>query len=162
VVKLLDFGLVKNLEQAETRDVTKQIKILGTPRYTAPERILDPADADPRSDIYALGAVGYFMLTRAPIFAGDNSLEISNQVLHAPAPRPSDAVAGLPEPLDSLIVACLEKDRAARPQNAQAVIEALDRLSTRLAWTQPDAAAWWARFRESRKSAKPDDGVVPA
>ncbi len=162
VVKLLDFGLVKNLEQADTRDVTKQIKILGTPRYMAPERILNPADADPRSDIYALGAVGYFMLTGAPIFAGDNSLEISNQVLHAPAPRPSATVAGLPEPLDSLIAACLEKDRAARPQNAQAVIEALDRLSTRLAWTQPDAAAWWARFRESRKSPKPNDGVVPA
>ena len=63
VVKLLDFGLVKNLEQAQTRDITKQIKILGTPRYMAPERIVNPADVDARSDIYALGAVGYFLLT---------------------------------------------------------------------------------------------------
>ena len=87
VVKLLDFGLVKNLERVETRDVTKQIKILGTPRYMAPERIVNPADVDARSDVYALGAVGYFLLTGKPIFEGDNNLEISNQVLHAPAPR---------------------------------------------------------------------------
>ena len=60
VVKLLDFGLVKNLERAGTRDVTKQVKILGTPRYMAPERIVNPADVDARSDVYALGAVGYF------------------------------------------------------------------------------------------------------
>ena len=80
VVKLLDFGLVKNLEHAQTRDITKQLKILGTPRYMAPERILNPADVDARSDIYAVGAVGYFLLTGKPIFEGDNSLEITNQV----------------------------------------------------------------------------------
>ena len=83
VVKLLDFGLVKNLEQAQTRDITKQLKILGTPRYMAPERILNPADVDARSDIYAVGAVGYFLLTGKPIFEGDNNLEITNQIMHA-------------------------------------------------------------------------------
>ena len=150
VVKLLDFGLVKNLERAETRDITKQLKILGTPRYMAPERLLNPADVDARSDIYALGAVGYFLLTAKPIFDGDDSLAISNQVLHSPAPRVSASGVVLPEGLDALIAACLEKDRAARPQTAQAVVEALDRLSNRLAWTQPDAAAWWASYRETR------------
>ena len=84
VVKLLDFGLVKNLETAQTRDITKQLKILGTPRYMAPERILNLADVDARSDIYALGAVGYFLVTGKQIFDGDNSLEVTNQVMHAP------------------------------------------------------------------------------
>jgi serine/threonine protein kinase len=56
VVKLLDFGLVKNLEHTQTRDVTKPLKILETPRYMARERILNPADVDARSDIYAVGA----------------------------------------------------------------------------------------------------------
>jgi serine/threonine-protein kinase len=154
VVKLLDFGLVKNLERAETRDITKQLKILGTPRYMAPERLLNPADVDARSDIYALGAVGYFLLTGKPIFDGDDSLAISNQVLHAPAPRVSaSGIVAVPEALDALIAACLEKDRARRPQTAQAFLEALDRLSTRLAWTQPDAAAWWAAYRSNRKAA---------
>ncbi len=151
VVKLLDFGLVKNLERVETRDITKQIKILGTPRYMAPERIVNPTDVDARSDIYALGAVGYYLVTGKPIFDGENNLEISNQVLHAPAPRASAAgVAGIPDGLDALFAACLEKDRARRPQNADAVIEALDRISNRLAWTQVDAAAWWASYRASR------------
>ena len=128
VVKLLDFGLVKNLERTQTRDITKQLKILGTPRYMAPERILNPADVDARSDIYALGAVAYYLLTGKPIFEGDNNLEISNQVLHAAAPRASaSGIPGIPDGLDELIAACLEKgpgtatavrrcgDRGARP-----------------------------------------------
>jgi eukaryotic-like serine/threonine-protein kinase len=147
VVKLLDFGLVKSLEHADTRDITKQLKILGTPRYMAPERLINPADVDARSDIYALGAVAYFMLTGKPIFDGDDSLAISNQVLHAPAPRVSASVPAVPQALDALVAACLEKERARRPQSAQAVVEALDRLSSRLAWTQTDAAAWWAEYR---------------
>ena len=154
VVKLLDFGLVKNLEQAQTRDITKQLKILGTPRYMAPERILNPADVDARSDIYAVGAVGYFLLTGKPIFEGDNNLEITNQIMHATAPRAAaSGVPGIPGALDALIAACLEKDRARRPQTADAVIDALDRLSSRLAWTQADADAWWSAYRESRKAA---------
>ena len=155
VVKLLDFGLVKNLERPETRDITKQLKILGTPRYMAPERLLNPADVDVRSDIYALGAVGYFLLTGKPIFEGDDSLTISNQVLHVVAPRVSVSNAAVPQALDALIAACLEKDRAHRPQTAQAVVEALDRLYNRMMWTQSDAAAWWARYRETRRTTSP-------
>ena len=85
----------------------------------APERLLNPADVDARSDIYALGAVGYFLLTAKPIFDGDDSLAISNQVLHAPAPKVSASGIAVPEALDALITACLEKDRALRPQTAQ-------------------------------------------
>jgi serine/threonine-protein kinase len=153
VVKLLDFGLVKNLERAETRDITKQLKIVGTPRYMAPERLLNPSDVDARSDLYALGAVGYFLLTGKPIFDGEDSLQISNQVLHAPAPRVRDAGVQVPEGLDNLIAACLEKDRNRRPPSAQSVVEMLDRLASRLAWTQVDAAAWWSEYRQSRAAA---------
>ena len=60
---------------------------------------------------------------------------------------------GVPDALDALIAACLEKDRARRPQTADAVIEALDRLASRLAWTQADADAWWSAYRESGASA---------
>jgi serine/threonine protein kinase len=120
----------------------------------APERLLQPSDVDVRSDIYALGAVGYFLLTGRPIFEGNDTLAISNQVLHTPAPRVSTLVE-VPEGLDALIVACLEKDRARRPQNAQAVVDALDRLASRRAWTQSDAAAWWNDYRRraARRSA---------
>jgi len=119
----------------------------------APERLINPSDVDARSDIYALGAVAYFLLTGKPIFEGDDSLQISNQVLHATAPRVRDAGVVVPEGLDNLIAACLEKNRNQRPPSAEAVVEALDRLASRLAWTQGDAAAWWSEYRKSRRPA---------
>ena len=101
-----------------------------------------------------LGAVAYFLLTGKPIFEGDDNLDISNQVLHTLAPRASaHGAAGIPESLDALIAACLEKDRVKRPQTMDQVINALDRLSSRLAWTQVDAAAWWSAYRANRKAA---------
>jgi tRNA A-37 threonylcarbamoyl transferase component Bud32 len=147
VVKLLDFGLVKDIEGAETRDLTRQLSIVGTPMYMAPERLSRPSDVDARSDIYALGAVAYYLLIGRPLFEGDDTLAISNQVLHVPAPRVSASVP-VPEALDALVAACLEKDRARRPQSAQAVVDALDRLASRQAWTQRDAAAWWNDYRQ--------------
>lgn len=161
VVKLLDFGLVKSLEHTDTRDLTKQLKIVGTPRYMAPERLVNPSDVDARSDIYALGAVGYFLLTGKPIFDGDDSLQISNQVMHAPAPRVSDAGVPVLPGLDNLIAACLEKDRGRRPPSAEAVVDALDRLVTRQAWMQADAAAWWIEYRRTRHAgAAAERGAV--
>ena len=59
----------------------------------------------------------------------------------------------VPEALDALIAACLEKDRARRPRSAEAVVEALDRLASRLAWTQLDAADWWSQYRKRRQAA---------
>ncbi|HVJ75802.1 MAG TPA: serine/threonine-protein kinase [Casimicrobiaceae bacterium] len=153
VVKLLDFGLVKNLEREQTRDITKQIRVLGTPRYMAPERIVNPSDVDARSDIYAWGAVAYFLLTGKALFDGENDLELANEALHRVAPRVSESEPGVPEALDHLIAASLEKDRARRPQSADAIIEALDRVASRLSWTPADASAWWAAFREQRRIA---------
>jgi len=152
-VKVLDFGLVKSLEREQTRDITKQIRVLGTPRYMAPERILNPADADARSDIYAWGAVAYYLLAGKPVFDDGDDLELSNQALHRPAPRVSESEPSVPEALDALVAACLEKDRARRPQTADAVIEALDRVASRLSWTPSDASAWWAAHREQRRIA---------
>jgi serine/threonine protein kinase len=153
VVKLLDFGLVKSLEREQTRDITKQIRVLGTPRYMAPERILNPSDADARSDIYAWGAVAYFLLTGKPLFEGADDLELANQALHRPAPRVAESEPQVPDALDALVAACLEKERARRPPSADAVIEALDRVASRLSWTPSDASAWWATFREQRRIA---------
>ncbi len=151
VVKLLDFGLVKSLAGPETRDLTRQLKVLGTPRYMAPERITNPADADVRSDLYAVGALGFLLLTGRHAFEADNDLDISNQVLHAPAPRASaHAVIGVPPELDDLIDACLAKDRAHRPQTAEIMIEVLTRLAARHPWLPHDARLWWQGYRTAR------------
>jgi serine/threonine-protein kinase len=145
VVKLLDFGLAKIGERVETRDITKQIKILGTPRYMAPERIVNPTDATPAPTS-----------TRSARSARHRQADLrreqpGDQQPGAARAAPRASAAGVAAPDGStLFAACLEKDRARRPQNADAVIEALDRISNRLAWTQVDAAAWWASYRASR------------
>jgi serine/threonine-protein kinase len=161
-VKLLDFGLVKDVLRDETRDVTKQIRILGTPRFMSPERILNPSDVDARADVYAMGAVGFYLLTGHHAFEGEDSQDIANQVLHAPAPRVSASVPSVPEALDALVAACLEKDRGKRPASAEAVIEALDRLSTRLSWTQRDAEAWWIAYRKAGSGEGEAEGAQAA
>jgi serine/threonine-protein kinase len=148
VVKVLDFGLVKNIQRPETRDITKQVRILGTPVYMAPERIRNPGDVDARADLYAVGAVGFFMLTGRRVFEGESDLEVTNQILHVPAPRPSERTdSPVPDVLDALIARCLEKDRAARPQNAEELIEALDALAAVQPWTQREATLWWRDYR---------------
>lgn len=153
VVKLLDFGLVKMLDSPQTRDLTKQLRILGTPRYMAPERIVNPADVDARSDLYAVGAIGYLLLTGKPVFEGANDLEISNQVMHAPPPRPSArGIQPLPAELDELVVRCLAKERASRPASARVMIEALEALAARLPWHRREATAWWHAYRSAQAS----------
>jgi serine/threonine-protein kinase len=158
-VKLLDFGLVKDIESEQTRDVTKQLRVLGTPRYMSPERIRDPSDVDARADLYALGAVGYYLLTGRHAFDSEDSTDIGQQVLHMPAPRVRESMPAVPDALDALIAACLEKDRVRRPASAQAFIDALDRIASPLAWTQRDATAWWEDY-EVRRKAK--EGATPA
>ncbi len=161
-IKLLDFGLVKDIENEQTRDVTKQMRILGTPRYMSPERIRNPADVDARSDLYALGAVGYFLLTGRHLFDSDDSADVGQQVLHAPAPRVCASAPAVPEALDALIAACLEKEPARRPPSAQAFVEALDRIAGPLAWTQRDATAWWEDYEARRKAAAATPPATPA
>ena len=64
VVKVVDFGLVKDVHSNDdTRDITQFARLLGTPVYMSPERLRDPAFADPLIDVYGLGAVAYFLLT---------------------------------------------------------------------------------------------------
>lgn len=71
VVKLLDFGLVKNLDAAEATALTHANSIAGTPLYISPEAITDAGRVDHRADLYALGAVAYFLLTGSPPFPGN-------------------------------------------------------------------------------------------
>jgi tRNA A-37 threonylcarbamoyl transferase component Bud32 len=141
VAKVLDFGLVKDLE-ADT-GLSRDGSLLGTPLYLAPEAIRSPA-ADARADIYSVGAVAYFLLTGRNVFEGATVIEICSQHLHqAPVPPSERLGRGLPERLEAWVLACLEKDPARRPRSA---VAAADRLAQSGAgeWTLDDARAWWA------------------
>lgn len=151
VVKVLDFGLVKDTRTEPTRDLTRALKVLGTPAYMAPERIEHPDGADFRSDLYALGAVGSFLLRGKPPFEGENDLALAYQVVHAP---PAAFDASVPPALAGLIASCLAKDPAQRPQTAEDVIDELDRALGETPWLHHEARAWWdAGHRSSGEPA---------
>lgn len=128
-VKVLDFGLVKSLGSAVDPMMSHEDAIKGTPLYMAPEAVLDPRSLDARADLYAVGAVAYFMLTGRPPFEGSNVVEICSQHLHVVPEPVSRRVDGVPPTLDALILSCLAKKPSDRPASAAAVLAALDRVS---------------------------------
>ena len=131
VVKILDFGMVKRMDSAHSRNLTRGLRILGTPLYMAPERLQNPADVDGRADIYAVGAVAYFMLSGKKLFESADDLGLSTKILNDVPPRVSQVAAQpIPVELDLLIQSCLEKKREDRPQRAADLLEALDSLAS--------------------------------
>ncbi|MEP7325201.1 MAG: serine/threonine-protein kinase [Gemmatimonadota bacterium] len=125
-----DFGVAKAVSAAGSETLTTVGVSLGTPTYMAPEQAVGEADIDNRVDIYALGAVGYELLTGAPPFERANAQAmLSAHVLEKPVDvelkRP-----GIPPGLSTLIMRCLEKDREARWKNAEEMLPLLEALAT--------------------------------
>jgi serine/threonine-protein kinase len=145
VLKVVDFGLVKSLGAADDAPfATKESAITGTPLYLAPEAINDPRSVDARADLYALGAVGYFLLSGKQVFEGKTVLEVcSKHLLETPLP-PSRRVSQpiLPE-LEALILSCLAKSPEDRPASAAAFRAALLRCAEQAPFDAALAARWW-------------------
>jgi len=157
--KVLDFGLVKDVKRdpgAPNRtDVTA---LIGTPAYLSPEAIHSPEHVDARSDLYALGAVGYFLLCGQPVFEGNNLVALCVSHLHDQPAAPSlRAQSELPRELEALILQCLEKQPTKRPQSARELRRRLQacQLPT---WTEEEAEACWVEEHErySRVQANAD------
>jgi serine/threonine protein kinase len=150
VAKVVDFGLVKELDTAGGTDTSSLDSnvLVGTPLYLSPEAITAPDSVDARSDLYALGAVGYFLLTGEPLFHGRTIMELCAHHLHT-APTPPSVRLGhaIDERLESALMACLSKNPADRPSSAQSLHEALARSRAASAWSVEDARRWWAGYR---------------
>ena len=140
-VKILDFGLVKQLSGKHSRDLTRGLRILGTPLYMAPERLRNPADVDARADIYSVGAMAYLMVSGRKPFEADNDLSLTSAILNDAAPALDEAA---PSELRQLTMRCLAKRREDRPQTIAELVEAFEALALEHRWTQRDAEAWWA------------------
>jgi serine/threonine-protein kinase len=149
IAKVLDFGLVKVVEGNEDANVTRDGVVTGTPQYLAPEALTDPDNIDGRSDLYALGAVGYFLLTGEQVFTG-NIVEICGHHLHTDPIPPSERLGReVPFELEALLMECLAKNPDDRPQSAG---EIRTRLAASLEvprWRQADAEAWWQEHGET-------------
>ncbi|MET0594363.1 MAG: serine/threonine-protein kinase [Polyangiaceae bacterium] len=151
VVKVVDFGLVKNLD-AEQTDValTNTNALTGTPLYLAPESITRPDQIDARIDVYALGAVGYFLITGTPPFTGHNVVEIAGHHLHTDPQLPSHRLGrAVPPKLDALLLQCLAKDPEGRPKDAHALITALLDCELESPWSGSAARTWWSDWHKA-------------
>jgi serine/threonine-protein kinase len=154
VTKVLDFGLVKNLGQIDDLEKTNTLSIKGTPHYLSPEAIQEPQGIDARTDLYALGAVGYYLLAGRHVFEGKTIMEICLHHMHTkPVPLAEVGANDVPPELQALILACLEKEQANRPRSGQELADALDRLDV-ARWTRADAEAWWDVFGPEIERAK--------
>lgn len=150
VTKVLDFGLVKELKGIGDASLTQADTVTGTPLYLAPESISAPGSVDGRSDIYALGAVGYYLLTGQHVFSGASTVEICSHHLHSKPESPSKRSDNpIPAKLEKLVLACLEKDPADRPQDADAFVEKLIECEGYGDWTQKNARSWWQKHSQA-------------
>jgi tRNA A-37 threonylcarbamoyl transferase component Bud32 len=157
VVKVLDFGLVKALE--DERGSASAMS--GTPLYMSPEAIQTPDLVDARSDLYAVGAVGFFLLTGETAFRAQTLSELCEQHVAAIPDSPSQRLGRPVSPeLEHAILACLEKNRSKRPQTARDLAAMLDRVPSR--WTLDDAEAWWRRYERERHRGRTPPGAGAA
>ena len=161
VAKVVDFGLVKSYASEDTSlTMSTPGVVTGTPLYLSPEALTAPDAGDPRSDLYALGAVGYFLVTGRPLFDGRTVAEIIGHHLHTEPEPPSRRLGrDLPRDIEQVILQCLRKAPAERPADARALRERL-RRSAVPPWTMEQAVEWWTRFRASTPSS--DIGPAPA
>ncbi len=146
VAKIFDFGLVRETGSDAQASVTGTNVIMGTPLFLSPEALQSPESVDARSDLYALGGVAYYLMAGRHVFEGRSAVEICGHHLHtAPAPPSEKRGAPLPAELEALVMSCLEKDAARRPQSARSLLERLDAMAEALVWTEDQAREWWAK-----------------
>jgi hypothetical protein len=135
-VKVLDFGLAKALDSADKANVTSPHALLGTPLYLAPEAVNQPEAVDARADVYAVGAVAYFMLTGTPVFTGTTIMEICMKHT-TEAPQPPSVRSGRPisPDLEALLLRCLAKTPTERPTGAADLLRELECCNVEGTWT---------------------------
>jgi serine/threonine-protein kinase len=143
-VKVLDFGLVKHVGEVSSQLTVDGVPS-GTPAFMAPEMALDHRSVDGRADLYGVGCLAYWLLTGSLVFEGENAMSILLQHAKDRPRRPSERTElAVPANVEALVMWCLEKDPAARPQSARQLSQALVECSRDLPpWTEDRVLRWW-------------------
>jgi serine/threonine-protein kinase len=161
--KVLDFGIVRAVrDPADTSPVhTRGNAVRGTPAFIAPEQVMG-TDVDGRADIYATGCVAYWLLTGQLVFTAATPLALLLHHAQTP-PTPPSARTDRPIPaaLDDLVLSCLAKDPAKRPQSARELSRRLAEVDGANAWTQERAQEWWAAHQPAMPRGSTADGEKP-
>ena len=125
----------------------------GTPQYIAPETLAYPEEVDSRIDLYALGAVGYYLVTGRPVFQAKSLAELLGAHINSEPARPSSVCDNEIAPaLEELILRCLEKRPEDRPQTGEEIFVQLDAIQDAGTWGPEQSRAWWKRHGGSEEA----------
>lgn len=156
-LKVLDFGLVEEIEA----NPQQGSELIGTPRFLAPELITGASAPTAQSDLYALGAVAYFVLTGSHVFRGGSLVETCSQhVLAQPDPLSSRLGAPVPPDLEALVLRLLSKAPSERPADAAELRDSLLACRDAGGWRREDAEGWWAQHGEALRRRKADSSAL--
>ncbi len=143
-VKVLDFGLVREFRSGTTAQTPSPSTIEGTPSFIPPEAIHNRSPIDPRSDLYSVGALGYYLVSGQPVFEAENAAELYEKHLNEiPAPPGRRTSNSISRELEDLLLACLAKNPADRPDSAETLRSRLAALETPERWDSARGTAWW-------------------
>lgn len=143
-VKVVDFGLVKALRDSDQTQLTQDGTTTGTPAYMAPEVAMGTADVDERADLYAVGCVGYWLLTGHNVFEGKTAMAVAlDHVQTKPIPPSERVETPIPRRLEAAILACLAKKPEDRPQSALELKALLAGALDGDDWNGHSAESWW-------------------
>jgi hypothetical protein len=148
-VKLLDFGLVKELTMAPGDPLlSREGSVRGTPQFMAPEQATG-TKLDHRCDLYAIGGVAYFLLTGRPPFDGETSLGVMIAHVRDPLVPPSRYRPDTPADLEAVVLKCMAKNRDHRYADATELRRALTSCESASEWNADRAAEWWRGIEPS-------------
>jgi serine/threonine protein kinase len=144
-IKVLDFGLVTfSYPGGPSPLMTGDRLTTGTPAYMAPEVILGGAEIDNRADVYSLGCVAYWLLTGHLVFEAETTMKmLMHHVQTPPVPPSQRTELPVPRELDEIVMACLAKDPADRPQRADELWKMTMSCKSCEKWDQDSARGWW-------------------
>jgi serine/threonine-protein kinase len=157
VTKLLDFGLVKEVALGPLGPSAPG-EVMGSPLFMAPEQAMASGALDHRADLYALGAVAYFLLTGRPPFEGESVLGVLVAQARDPVVPPSRHLPDVPGDLEQVVLRCLAKGPADRYPDAEAMGQALADCAASGEWDGRRAATWW---QEADHEAEGGPGIGP-
>ncbi len=150
---VFDYGLAKPLQPDINVYQTSETVWAGTPMYMAPERFRAPSKMDPRSDIYSVGCVAYYLLAGRPPFIECDpeslfALIITQQPISISIHRESQ----VPDDINALVMRCMEKNPDDRFESIDQLLHEINRLRVDHPWTVEEARDWWNRYGNEERA----------
>lgn len=149
-LKVLDFGLSRPILAPEEGRLTADFAITGSPAWISPEAAMGETHLDHRADLYGLGCVAYWLLCGKPVFEADQPMRLVMAHVGSAVVPPSVRLGrDFPEDLQALVLRCLAKQPADRPDSALE-LKALLQACAVGEWTEAAARQWWRQHGQTR------------